>query len=76
MRFEKPGKLSPMYVGPFEILKRVGEVTYQLALPPTLISSHDIFHVSMVKKYVLNVSHKIDYKDLEIREDMSYVKSP
>ena len=52
MRFGKSGKLSPRYVGPFEILKRVGEVAYQLALPPTLTSAHDVFHVSMLKKYM------------------------
>ena len=51
-------------MGPFEILKRVGEVAYQLALPPTLTSTHDVFHVSMLKKYVPDASHKIDYSDL------------
>ena len=76
MRFGKSGKLSPRYVGPFEILKRVGEVAYQLALPPTLTSTHDVFHVSMLKKYVPDASHKIDFADLEIREDMSYVEVP
>ena len=60
MRFGKSGKLNPRYVGPFEILKRVGEVAYQLALPPTLISAHDVFHVSLLKKYMLDASHKID----------------
>ena len=76
MRFGKSGKLSPRYVGPFEILKRVGEVAYQLALPPTLTSTHDVFHVSMLKKYVPDASQKIDYADLEIREDMPYVEVP
>ena len=76
MRFGKSGKLSPRYVGHFEILKRVGEVAYQLALPPTLTSAHDVFHVSMLKKYMSDASHKIDYTDLEIREDMSYVEVP
>ena len=76
MRFGKSSKLSLRYMGPFEILKRVGEVAYQLALPPTLISAHDVFHVSMLKKYMSDASHKIDYTDLEIREDMSYVEKP
>ena len=76
MRFGKAGKLSPRYVGPFEILKRVGEVAYQLALPPTLTSTHDVFHVSMLKKYVPDDSHMIDYSDLDIRDDMSYVEVP
>ena len=51
-------------MGPFDILKRVGEVAYQLALPPTLTSTHDVFHVSMLKKYMSDASHKIDYADL------------
>ena len=76
MRFGKSGKLSRRYVGPIEIVKRVGEVAYQLALPPTLTSTQDMFHVSMLKKYMPGASHIIDYTDLEIREDMSYVEKP
>ena len=50
MRFGKRGKLSPRYIGPFEVLKRVGEVAYELALPPGLSGVHLVFHVSMLKK--------------------------
>ena len=67
MRFGKSGKLSPRYVGPFEILRRVGVVAYQLALPPTLTSAHDVFHISMLKKYIPDASHKIDFSELEIK---------
>ena len=49
MRFGKRGKLSPRYIGPFEVLKRVGEVAYELALPPGLSGVQPIFHVSMLK---------------------------
>ena len=49
MRFGKKGKLSPRYIGPFEVLKRVGEVSYELALPPGLSGVHSVFHVSMLK---------------------------
>ena len=51
MRLGKRGKLSPMYIGPFEVLKRVGEVAYELALPPGLSGVYTVFHVSMLKRY-------------------------
>ncbi|WMV08670.1 hypothetical protein MTR67_002055 [Solanum verrucosum] len=51
MRVGKRGKLSPMYIGPFKVLKRTREVAYELALPPGLSGVHPMFHVSMLKKY-------------------------
>ena len=51
MRFGKKGKLSPRYIGPFEIVERIGEVAYQLALPPSLSGVYPIFHILMLKKY-------------------------
>ena len=50
MRFGRKGKLSLRYVGPYEILQRVGEVACELALPAELASVHPVFHVSMLKK--------------------------
>ena len=50
MRFGRKGKLSPRYVGLYEILKRVGEVEYELAFPAELASVHPLFHISMLKK--------------------------
>ena len=49
-RFGIKGKLSPRYVGPFEILERIGVVAYRLALPPSLDKVHNVFHVSMLRK--------------------------
>ena len=49
IRFGKRGNLSPRYIGPFEVLERVGAVAYRLALPPSLLSVHEIFNVSMLK---------------------------
>ncbi|KAL0551938.1 hypothetical protein IC582_011031 [Cucumis melo] len=76
LRFEKRGKLSPRFVGPFEILERIGPVAYRLALPPSLTTAHDVFHVSMLRKYVPDPSHVVDYEPLEIDENLSYTEQP
>ena len=52
MRFRRKGKLSPRYVGPYEILQRVSEVAYELAFPAELVFVHPVFHVSMLKKFL------------------------
>ena len=51
IRFNKRDKLSLRYIGPFEILERLGTVAYRLTLPPSLSSVHAVFHVSMLQKY-------------------------
>ncbi|KAL0540047.1 hypothetical protein IC582_024275 [Cucumis melo] len=76
LRFERRGKLSPRFVGPFEILERIGPVAYRLALPPSLSAVHDVFHVSMLRKYVPDPSHVVDYEPLEIDENLSYTEQP
>ncbi|KAL0534055.1 hypothetical protein IC582_028332 [Cucumis melo] len=76
LRFERRGKLSPRFLGPFEILERIGPVAYRLALPPSLSTVHDVFHVSMLRKYVPDPSHVVDYEPLEIDENLSYVEQP
>ena len=58
--FGKCKKLAPRYCGPFEILAKVGSVAYQLALPPS-IKVHNLFHVSILKRYFHDVSHVIDW---------------
>ena len=52
MRFGRKGKLSPRFVGPFEILERVGTLAYKVALPPSLSKIHNVFHISTLRKYV------------------------
>nr|XP_027088716.1 uncharacterized protein LOC113710067 [Coffea arabica] len=71
MRFGKSEKLSPRYIGPFEILERVGNLAYHLALPPALSKVHNVFHVSQLRKYVSDPSHV-----LEVRENTSYKEHP
>ena len=75
-RFGKKGKLSPRYIGPFEILKKVGRVAYELALPPQMQHIHNVFHISMLRKYNPDASHVIEYEPLEIQPDLSYVEQP
>ncbi|KAA0041783.1 pol protein [Cucumis melo var. makuwa] len=74
VRFEKKGKLSPCFVGPFEVLERIGPVAYRLALSPTFFAIHNMFHVSMLRKYVVDPKHVIDFEPLQINENMSYEK--
>ena len=57
VRFGKRGKLSPRNIGPYEIIERVGSLAYQLALPPELARIHNVFHVSMLRKYIADPSH-------------------
>ena len=60
VRFGKRGKLSPRYIGPFEVLERVGTVSYRLALPISLSSVHVVFHVFMLRKYTPDLTHVVD----------------
>ena len=72
MRFGKKGKLSPRFVRPFEFLERVGEVAYRIALPSALTGIHNVFHESMLRKYIPDPSHVLSYKPFQIRDDLSY----
>ena len=76
VRFGKRGKLSPRYVGPYQITERIGVVAYRLELPPELSMIHNVFHVSMLRKYVPDPSHVIQVEPLEINQDVSYVEEP
>ena len=57
LRFGKKEKLSPRFIGPYEVLERIGLVAYCLALPPELDKLHNVFHVSMLRRYRSDESH-------------------
>jgi len=76
IRFGCRGKLSPRFIGPFKILEQVEEVAYRLALPPSLDSVHEVFHVSQLRKYVRDDNHVLDHSELELRPDITYTKRP
>ena len=60
VKFDKRGKILPRFIGPFEILERVGTVAYRLALPPSMSSVHEVFHVSILRKYTPDPTHVLD----------------
>ena len=76
MRFGSKGKLSPHFVGPFEILKRVGPMTYRVALPPSMSKVHNVFHVSTMRKYIFYPSHVVELEPIQIFEDLTYEEVP
>jgi len=64
MRFGKKGKLSPRYIGPYKILRRIGQVAYELELPSELEFVHPVFHVSMLRKCIGDPSRVVPIKDV------------
>ncbi|XP_062014355.1 uncharacterized protein LOC133730860 [Rosa rugosa] len=76
VRFGKRGKLCPRYIGPYKIVERVGLVAYRLALSPQLSRIHDVFHVSMLRKYVADPSHVLRAQPITLREYLTYEEEP
>ncbi|KAK4383125.1 Transposon Tf2-11 polyprotein [Sesamum angolense] len=76
LRFGKQGKLSPRYIGSYEILERVGPLAYRLALPAELLLIHDVFHVSMLWRYRSDPSHILREPEIEVSEGLTYVEEP
>ena len=76
VRFGKRGKLSPRFIGPFEILERVGTIAYRLALPPSMVGVHEIFHVSMLRRYTQDPAHVVDWGEIEVDTDGTFEEGP
>ena len=68
--------MSPRFVGPFKILKHIGKVAYELALLPTIVGVHNVFHVSMLRKYIPDPSHVLNYEPLKIKDNLTYEEVP
>ena len=76
VRFGKREKLSPRFIGPFEILERVGTVAYGLALPPSMSGVHEVFHVSMLRRYTPDPAHVVDWREIEVGTDGTFEEGP
>ena len=76
LRFGRKGKLSLRFIGSYEILERIGPVAYQLALPLELAKLHDVFLVSMLRRYHSDWSHKLPMQEVQVQADFSYDEEP
>lgn len=68
--------MSQRYARPFEVLERIGNDAYRVALPPKLANLHDVFFVSMLKKYHPDSTHVIDFETIEVDEKLKYIEEP
>ncbi|GJW30486.1 reverse transcriptase domain-containing protein [Tanacetum coccineum] len=76
VRFGKKGKLAPRFVGPFEILERIGSVAYRLRLPEELSSVHDTFHVSNLKKCLADANLHVPLDEIKVDKTLRFVEEP
>jgi hypothetical protein len=72
-RFHVKGKLSPRYVGPYPIVKRIRKVAYKLELPPELTGVHPVFHVSQLRKCVV-LEKRVPTQALDVQETLEYLE--
>ena len=72
IQFQKKGKLNPRYIDPFRILERIGPVAYRLELPLESSRIHNVFHVSMLRKYISDPSHALETPPIELEKDISF----
>ncbi|XP_027362443.1 uncharacterized protein LOC113870045 [Abrus precatorius] len=72
----KSKKLSPKFIGPFEVLSKIGPVAYEIALAPNLSNLHPVFHVSQLRMYIPDPTHVIELDPVQVRENLSYDVQP
>ena len=71
MRFGKNGKLSARFIGPYEMIEKVGPMAYRLALSLELEKIHNVFHVSMLRRYRSDPSHVVSSKVIKLRPNLT-----
>ncbi|GKC31742.1 putative reverse transcriptase domain-containing protein [Tanacetum coccineum] len=76
VRFGKNGKLAPRFVGPFEVIKKVGPVAYQLDLPKEFNGVHDTFHMSNLMKYLVNPTLQVPLDEIQVEAKFNFVEEP
>ncbi|XP_022880852.1 uncharacterized protein LOC111398132 [Olea europaea var. sylvestris] len=76
IRFGKQCKLSTRYIGPYEIVEHIDLVAYRLAFPTELSIIHDVFHVSILRKYIPDPYHVLKSQLVELKENLTYVEEP
>ncbi|WMV14340.1 hypothetical protein MTR67_007725 [Solanum verrucosum] len=76
MRIGKKGKLSPTYVGPYKILKRIGKVAYELELPTELAAVHPVFHILLLKKCVGDPASIVHLESVAVKDSLTYEEVP
>ena len=76
VRFGKRGKLSPRFIGPFEILERMGTVAYWLTLSPSMSGVHEVFHVFMLREYTPDPAHVVDWGQIEVDTNGTFEEGP
>ena len=76
LRFGRRGKLSSRFIGPYEIVSKVGPVAYRLKLPLELSRIRDTFYVSMLRKYIPNLSHVLREQPVQLKESLTYEETP
>ena len=68
--------MSPRFIGPYEVIEKVGLVAYRLSLPLELEKIHNVFHASMLKRYSSNPSHVVSLEVIKLRPDLTYQEKP